>query len=75
MEIITPKSSMDIVDLTKPILVSMESFQALTDMKVVCPKWLELDIANLCGKVVAKPTREDIDMNIRETLIVELYSK
>lgn len=35
MEIITPKSSMDIVDLTKPILVSMESFQALTDMKVV----------------------------------------
>lgn len=35
MEIITPKSSMDIVDLTRPILVSMESFQALTDMKVV----------------------------------------
>ena len=52
-----------------------EMFKALKDMKVVCPKWLELDIANLCGKVVAKPTREDIDMNIRETLIVELYSK
>ena len=52
-----------------------EMFKALKDMKVVCPKWLELDIANLTGKVVAKPTREDIDMNIRETLIVELYSK
>ena len=52
-----------------------EMFKALKDMKVVCPKWLELDIANLTGKVIAKPTREDIDMNIRETLIVELYSK
>ena len=44
-------------------------------MKVVCPKWLELDMANLSGKVVAKPQRDDIDMNIKETLIVELYSK
>ena len=52
-----------------------EMFKALKDMKVVCPKWLELDIANLTGKVIAKPQRDDIDMNIRETLIVELYSK
>lgn len=52
-----------------------EMFKALKDMKVIVPKWLELDIANLTGKVVAKPQRDDIDMNIRETLIVELYSK
>ena len=52
-----------------------EIFKALKDMKVVCPKWLELDMANLSGKVVAKPQRDDIDMNIKETLIVELYSK
>ena len=50
-------------------------FKALKDVKVVCPKWLELDMANLSGKVVAKPQRDDIDMNIKETLIVELYSK
>lgn len=52
-----------------------EIFKSLKDVKVVCPKWLELDMANLTGKVVAKPQRDDIDMNIRETLIVELYSK
>ena len=52
-----------------------EMFKALKEMKVVCPKWLELDIANLTGKVIAKPQRDGIDMNIRETLIVELYSK
>lgn len=50
-------------------------FTALKDMKVVCPKWLELDIANLSGKVIAKPQRDDIDSSIKETLIVELYSK
>ncbi|BCS80861.1 30S ribosomal protein S4 [Anaerocellum diazotrophicum] len=39
------------------------------------PKWLEKDAENLVGKVIALPTREDIDMPIREHLIVELYSK
>ena len=41
----------------------------------VIPKWLELDIDNLAGKVVALPSREDIDLPIKEHLIVELYSK
>ena len=52
-----------------------EVFKALKDMKVVCPKWLNMDLAKLEGKVVAKPQRDDVDGNIRETLIVEFYSK
>lgn len=39
------------------------------------PAWLELDAANLSGKVVELPKRSDIDMSIDELLIVELYSK
>ncbi len=39
------------------------------------PKWLELDAANLTGKVVALPEREDIDLSIAEHSIVELYSR
>ena len=42
---------------------------------LVVPKWLEFDAANLIGKVVAAPTREDIDFPVEEHLIVELYSK
>ena len=42
---------------------------------VVVPKWLEFDAANMIGKVVAAPTREDIDFPVEEHLIVELYSK
>ena len=39
------------------------------------PKWLELNREALEAKVVAVPNREDIDLPIEETLIVELYSK
>ena len=39
------------------------------------PKWIEADAQNLTGKIVALPQREDIDLNISEHLIVELYSK
>jgi small subunit ribosomal protein S4 len=41
----------------------------------VIPRWLEFDAANMIGKVVAVPTREDIDFPVEERLIVELYSK
>lgn len=39
------------------------------------PKWLEYDADNMTAKVVALPLREDIDLPLKESLIVELYSK
>ena len=39
------------------------------------PEWLEVDSKNLSGKVVKLATREDIDIQVAEHLIVELYSK
>jgi len=39
------------------------------------PKWLEYDANALIARVIAVPTREDIDIPIEEQLIVELYSK
>lgn len=39
------------------------------------PKWLDLDRNTLEAKIVSLPDREDIDLPIEETLIVELYSK
>ncbi len=39
------------------------------------PQWLELDTENLKGRVVALPTRADIDMPIEEHMIVEFYSR
>ena len=57
--------------------VSNNRFKKLKedDAFVAAPKWLERDKNNLQGKVVAMPTKEDIDFEIAENLIVELYSK
>lgn len=41
----------------------------------VSPKWLETDLAAMKSRVVGTPDREDIDLEISEHLIVELYSK
>ncbi|MGN9164896.1 30S ribosomal protein S4 [Tissierellaceae bacterium HCP3S3_D8] len=37
--------------------------------------WLNIDLDQLKGTIVAEPTREDIDIPVEEHLIVELYSK
>ena len=39
------------------------------------PTWLESDLQNRNGKVVALPSRDEIDLSVQEHLIVELYSK
>ena len=45
------------------------------DAFVAAPKWLDRDKNTLTGKVLALPARDDIDLEIAEHLIVELYSK
>ena len=39
------------------------------------PEWLEMNGEKLSGKVVRLAAREDIDIQVEEHLIVELYSK
>ena len=39
------------------------------------PSWLTLDKAKMAGQVVQAPRRADVEMDINEQLIVELYSK
>ena len=39
------------------------------------PKWVEFNTEKLEGKVLALPVREEIDSQIAEHMIVELYSK
>ena len=71
--------------LVKPgmVIALREGSRSLDKMKAIVeangsrpvPKWLDMDKANLEAKVVALVKREDIDLPIEETLIVELYSK
>lgn len=54
---------------------TLEMFAGLKEQKINTPKWLEMDMKNLTGKVLALPEREDIDLGIQEHLIVEYYSR
>ena len=55
----------------------IEYFKALKEQGAqrTVPKWLELDADKLCGRVMALPQRDDIDLTIEEHLIVEYYSR
>ena len=46
-----------------------------TNAKKVIPSWLDMNRDTLTGKVIRLSEREDIDYEVAEHLIVELYSK
>lgn len=50
-------------------------FKEIRDMQITVPQWMDFDVNKLEGKILALPTREQIDTPIAEHLIVELYSK
>ena len=52
-----------------------EKFKTFAENPKALLKWLEANVENFEGKVVAEPSREDIEVPVNETLIVELYSK
>lgn len=54
----------------KAIVNSLEA----NKLKVV-PSWLEINKDRTEVKVLRKPTRDDVDLEVQESLIVELYSK
>ena len=39
------------------------------------PQWVEVDRKEMKGTILALPGREDVDLAVQESLIVELYSK
>lgn len=47
---------------------------AVTDTRIV-PEWLSANHDALSGTVISNPKREQIDIPVEETFIVELYSK
>ncbi|MBR3098649.1 MAG: 30S ribosomal protein S4 [Clostridia bacterium] len=65
----------DVITL-RPRSAESEMFKSLREgTTVLTPKWLAFDAPNLTGNVNALPTREDIDMEVAENMIVEYYSR
>jgi len=53
----------------------LEKFKQLRGIKITMPKWLDFNTSAMSGKILALPQRDDIDLNIREHMIIELYSR
>lgn len=55
---------------------SNKYFEVIKSSKTAnMPKWVEFDPEKLQGKILSLPERDDIDSQIAEHMIVELYSK
>jgi small subunit ribosomal protein S4 len=71
--LVKPGDIIAVRDISRGKTYFKEVSQILDDNQV--PAWLSLDPANLTGKMVDLPSRDDIDVSINEQLIVEYYSR
>ena len=63
----------EVAPKAKDMLVIKSSL--VSNERTEVPGWLEVDIEKLSGQVLSLPNRDQIGGDIREQLIVELYSK
>ncbi|MCR5845726.1 MAG: 30S ribosomal protein S4 [bacterium] len=70
---VRPGDLVAVAPKAKELLVIKSSL--VSNERTEVPGWLEVDIEKLQGSVLQLPNRDQIDLDIREQLIVELYSK
>ena len=70
---VRPGELVSVAPMAKELLVVKSAL--VSNERVQVPAWLEIDIEKLQGSVLSLPTRDQIDLDINEQLIVELYSK
>jgi small subunit ribosomal protein S4 len=70
---VRPGDTIAVADKARDLTVIKAAL--ISSARVEVPAWLQVDAEKLAGKVLAIPTRDQIDMPVREQLIVELYSK
>lgn len=71
--LVKPGDSVQLREKSRSIGKIKESLETAKQRGV--PKWVELDVDNFQGTIVALPKRDEITMPMKEQLIVELYSK
>ena len=70
---VRPGDVVAVADKAKEMLVIKSAL--VSNERMLVPAWLEVDIEKLQGNVLSLPNRDQIDLDINEQLIVELYSK
>jgi small subunit ribosomal protein S4 len=70
--IVKPGDSISVLEGSRKIVPILESLRG-TGKRI--PDWLSLDPASFSAKILAVPSREQIDAPVQEQLIVEFYSR
>ncbi len=70
---VRPGDMVSVTSKSKDLLVIKSAL--VSNERVQVPAWLEVDIEKLQASVLDLPSRDQIDLDINEQLIVELYSK
>ncbi|MBV1757330.1 MAG: 30S ribosomal protein S4 [Dethiosulfatibacter sp.] len=65
----------DVIEIIEKSRSSAKFKELIENHKSSVPQWLSVDPENMQGRVIAEPSREDIELPIEEHLIVEWYSK
>ncbi|NOX36139.1 MAG: 30S ribosomal protein S4 [Calditrichaeota bacterium] len=71
--LLRPGDVVSVREKSKKLAVIHESLRRVKDENLV--PWLRLDKAKLQGEFMDVPNRQDIPIDVQESLIVELYSK
>ncbi len=71
--ILRPGDIIEVREKSRKMTVIHESMRRVKDDSLL--NWLRLDKAKMVGEYLEAPARQDIPVEVRENLIVELYSK
>ncbi len=67
---VKPGDVVAVIENSKNVELIKNSIEEAT-----APTWIELDKANFAGKILQNPTKDDMDFELNEALIVEFYSR
>lgn len=71
--LVRPGDVVEVADKSKDLLPIVSSLESSAGGRV--PPWLELNEEKRQGTVLRVPTRDEIDTQVEETLVVEFYSR
>jgi small subunit ribosomal protein S4 len=71
--LVRPGDVVEVVGASRQIEPIQVSLSAVGGRRML--EWIQLDVENLRGQVLALPRRQDIDVEAQEQLVVEYYSR
>jgi len=71
--IVKAEDTVEVRESSRAIPFILESLEKIEHRGI--PGWIEMDFSNFRGKVLHVPLRDEIQLPVKEQLIVELYSK